>query len=112
MYAPDAFKYPRCARCDRPLATTMTAVWYAFFGYAMPHPQTLQMCVECGQYLGCGEVPSDRKIDGVRRLVEDPGLYVLTGTITQLEEARFPRRRTNSPRKKPDAVEQIENGAI
>ena len=91
--APDDFKYPRCKRCDRPLAVTMTAVAHLLFGYALPHPYDLTVCVECGEFLGYGTIAGEQRIDGVKQIVADPGRYVLSSTIVVLEEPRFPKRR-------------------
>lgn len=82
VYASIEFKYPRCEVCDKPLATTMTAVYRMSSGYALPHPKNLAVCAECGVVVGLPAVEEDSKLDGVRKIVSNTRMYKITSTVS------------------------------
>lgn len=81
VYASLEFKYPRCQICDKPLATTMTAVYRMSSGYALPHPCNLSVCLDCGSVLGLASVGEESKLDGVRKIVGNTSKYRITSTV-------------------------------
>lgn len=81
VYTAAEFKYPRCEVCDKPLATTMTAVYRISSGYALPHYCNLAVCTDCGVVLGLPATDNKSKLDGVRSIVGNTGMYRITSTV-------------------------------